>query len=63
MNPFNLREEAATYAGNPSSWDTKRGLKRTWSGEPAAGAGSQASAQDKTGKPTSAEKGNIQIRV
>ena len=57
--PF--REEAGTYAGNPSSWDTKRGLKRTWNGEPVAGSSTQDSAQDRTSKPTSNEKGIVFI--
>ena len=57
--PF--REEAGTYAGNPSSWDTKRGLKRTWNGEPVTGSSTQDSAQDRTSKPTSNEKGIVFI--
>ena len=58
---FYFREEAGTYAGNPSSWDTKRGLKRTWNGEPVGGSSTQDSAQDRTSKPTSSEKGIVFI--
>ena len=61
LREFNLydnhREEAAAYTNNPTTWDSRRGLKRSWSGELAPG---PSSANSKTGpqdKPSSSEKG------
>ena len=29
-----FREQAQAYVTNPTTWDSKRGLKRSWQGEP-----------------------------
>ena len=58
---FISREEAAAYTKNPSTWDTKRGLKRSWSGEPVAGSSSAATKQKASAKLSSLEKGNLFI--
>ena len=53
-----FREQAQAYVTNPTTWDSKRGLKRSWQGEPRASGSSSSGAtpkQDK--KPTSSEKG------
>ena len=58
-NKFYSREEAAVYTKNPSTWDTKRGLKRSWSGEPVAGSSSATPKQKASAKLSSSEKGGL----
>ena len=50
-----IREEAATYIYDQDKWDSRRGLKRTWT-SPSADMEAGHSSQSKT-KPTAAEKG------
>ena len=60
------REQASAYVKNPTTWDTKRGLKRAWTGEPVPGSSSGSSGSSSGGtksKPTSTEKGNIYISM
>ena len=43
---------------NPTTWDSKRGLKRSWQGEPrASGSGSTGATPKQDKKLTSSEKG------
>ena len=54
------REQANEYVGKQTTWDSKRGLKRSWKGDPVAGgSGSSSSppADKQTHKPSKAEKG------
>ena len=57
------REEAAAYTNNPTTWDSRRGLKRSWSGEPAPGPSSANSKTRPQDKPSSSEKGKRKLTV
>ena len=55
-----FREQAQAYVTNPTTWDSKRGLKRSWQGEgePRASGSSSTGATPKQDKKlTSSEKG------
>ena len=55
------REQAASYVSSPSTWDTRRGLKRSWKGAPTEGpsaSSSGSSGQSSSEKITSSAKGN-----
>ena len=53
-----FREQAQAYVTNPTTWDSKRGLKRSWQGEPrASGSGSTGATPKQDKKLTSSEKG------
>ena len=60
INVFSFREQALEYVANPTTWDSRRGLKRSWHGNPKAGSSSSTGATSSpkpSRKPTSAEKG------
>ena len=58
-----FREQAQAYVTNPTTWDSKRGLKRSWQGEPRASGSSSSGATPKQDKrPTSSEKGRKSIK-
>ena len=54
--PYCLREQAADYIRDPSTSDSKRGLKRSWKGTPVED-GEEGTSTSKS-KPSSKEKGN-----
>ena len=45
-----FREQAQAYVTNPTTWDSKRGLKRSWQGEPRASGSSSSGATLKQDK-------------
>ena len=47
---FSLREEAAGYVQEQTKWDSRRGLKRSWTASPEEGPSAGA-------RPTAEEKG------
>ena len=64
INVFSFREQALEYVANPTTWDSRRGLKHSWHGNPKAGSSSSTGATSSpkpSRKPTSAEKGIFNI--
>ena len=58
-----FREQAQAYVTNPTTWDSKRGLKRSWQGEPrASGSSSTGGTPKQDKKLTSSEKGKTSIK-
>ena len=51
---FSLREEAAGYVQEQTKWDSRRGLKRSWTASPEEGPSTGA-------RPTAEEKGQYKF--